>query len=247
MKKTILSTVVAGALLFSGQAMASGDVHWSYSGHGGPAHWGDLSSEFSTCKSGVNQSPINLTGFIEGDLPAIGFSYGTTATDIVNNGHTVQANFAKGSSISVDGMEFDLLQCHFHAPSENNIDSKSFPMEGHCVHASKDGKLAVVAVMFDIGDASKGIASLWANMPEHTGDKHTLSAKVKATDLLPESKDYYRFNGSLTTPPCTEGVRWFMLKDSVTISKEQLNAFQGALHEPNNRPVQPVNARIVVQ
>jgi carbonic anhydrase len=247
MKKSILGTIALGGLLLAGNACASGDVHWTYSGHGGPQHWGELTENFAVCGSGVNQSPINLTGFVEGELAEIGFSYNTTASTIVNNGHTVQANFPKGSSISIDNMEFDLLQCHFHAPSENNIDGKSFPMEGHCVHASKDGKLAVISIMYEIGDASKGIAALWANMPAHAGDKNDVKATVNATDIMPASKDYYRFNGSLTTPPCTEGVRWFVLKDTVTISKGQLKAFQQSLHEPNNRPLQPLNSRIIVK
>ena len=245
--KKMLTTLALGSLLLTGNAMASGNAHWTYSGHSGPEHWGSLSDQFSTCGTGVNQSPINLTAFVEGELPAIEFSYDAIATTIVNNGHTVQANFPKGSSITVDDMEFNLLQCHFHSPSENNIDGKSFPMEGHCVHATDDGKLAVVAIMYEVGQADKGIGGLWANMPRHAGDKHKISATVNASDVLPKSKDYYRFNGSLTTPPCTEGVRWFVLKDTVTISADQLKAFQGALHEPNNRPVQPVNSRIIIK
>lgn len=247
MKKTIISTVALGSLLLAGTAMASGDVHWGYSGHGGPDNWSSLSDTFSTCSAGVNQSPINLTAFVEGELAEIGFNYKANATTIVNNGHTVQANFPEGSKISIDDMEFNLLQCHFHAPSENSIEGKSFPMEGHCVHASADGKLAVVSIMYEIGAGSKGIGNLWATMPQHKGDEHKINATVNALDLMPANKDYYRFNGSLTTPPCTEGVRWFVLKDTVTISEAQLGAFQGALHEPNNRPVQAVNARIIVK
>lgn len=247
MKKAMLGIIALGAFSLAGNAMASGDVHWSYSGHGGPEHWGNLADQFSVCASGVNQSPINLTSFVEGDLPAIGFTYNATATTIVNNGHTVQANFPKGSTITIDDMDFNLLQCHFHAPSENNIDGKSFPMEGHCVHASNDGKLAVVSIMYEIGDANKGIAALWANMPQKAGDKHEIKASVNGIDIMPANKDYYRFNGSLTTPPCSEGVRWFVLKDIVTISANQLKAFESSLHEPNNRPLQPVNSRIIVK
>ena len=246
MKRTILAIAI-GTLCTAGSALASGGAHWGYTGAQGPEHWGSLDKAYAVCGTGVNQSPINLTGFIEGELPAVAFSYGATAADIINNGHTVQANFPKGSSIKVDGMDFDLLQCHFHSPSENTVEGVSFPMEGHCVHASKDGKLAVVAIMYKLGDANKGIAGLWKAMPAKEGDKNTLSEKVNALDIMPKSKDYYRFNGSLTTPPCTEGVRWLVLKESPTISKDQLDAFTKVMHHPNNRPVQPINARLIIK
>ena len=147
MKKVFV--LLLGALIIStGLVIAGGKAHWGYSGHEGPAHWGDLSAEYSICGSGKNQSPINLTGMIEADLPAINFNYKNSSLEVVNNGHTIQANYAGGSTIRIDGKTFKLIQFHFHTPSENNIEGKSFPMEAHLVHADNDGNLAVVSVMF---------------------------------------------------------------------------------------------------
>ncbi len=245
--KKIVILLIGSAILISGAAYGSGKAHWGYSGDSGPEHWGELDKKFAACSKGKNQSPINLTGFVEADLEAIKFNYQTSVTEILNNGHTVQANYAKGSTIFIDGKAFELKQFHFHAPSENHINGKSFPMEAHLVHADKDGNLAVVAVMFTEGSSNHLFESLWKKMPKKTGDKHAISADINAMELLPKDKAYYRFNGSLTTPPCTEGVRWFVMKQPVTISEQQVKAFEQVMHNGNNRPVQPANARPVLQ
>lgn len=237
----------SAALLASSLALAGDKPHWTYSGEEGPEHWGNLSAEYSLCGSGKNQSPINLSGMIDAKLPALKFAYTTAATEILNNGHTVQANFAPGSTLTVAGHEFELKQVHFHAPSENRIDGKSFPMEGHLVHADKDGNLAVVAVMYAEGKDSPAIAKLWGQMPAKAGDKMALSAQLKAGELLPKNRAYYRFNGSLTTPPCSEGVMWLVMKTPVNAGTEQVEAFAHTMHHPNNRPVQAVNARPVLK
>jgi len=246
MKKAVI-TLITGVFLLATNSFAGSKAHWGYSGDGCPENWGKLDPAYSACDTGVNQSPINLTGFIEADLPSIDFTYSTAAYEIINNGHTVQAVFSKGSSINIDNIKFNLLQCHFHAPSENTVENKSFPMEGHCVHASDNGKLAVVAIMYEAGKANEGIAGLWDKMPHKNGDKNKLVTKVNADLFMPADKDYYRFNGSLTTPPCTEGVRWIVLKNSVSVSQEQIDKFVRVMHHPNNRPVQPVNARIIAK
>lgn len=238
---------LGGLLLAAATATAGGGAHWGYSGHEGPGHWGELSPEYSACAEGKNQSPINLRAFAEAELAPIEFRYAGQATEILNNGHTVQANYSGGSSIVVDGQEFELKQFHFHAPSENQINGESFPMEAHLVHADADGNLAVVAVMFEAGASNAAIAKLWKDMPEHAGDKNALGAKVGAAELLPADRDYYRFNGSLTTPPCTEGVRWLVMKQPVSLSEGQVEAFAHVLHHPNNRPVQAVNARSILK
>lgn len=240
------TTCIFAVLLVSGIAIAGEAPHWEYAGEAGPEHWSTLSSEFSAC-SGKNQSPIDLKGFVEAELKPIEFHYQGGVTDIVNNGHTVQVNAAPGSAIGVDGVSFALKQFHFHAPSENMIDGKSFPLEAHLVHADADGNLAVIAVLFDEGEASKALAGPWSQMPGHGGEHATLNAPVAPLALLPSNRDYYRFNGSLTTPPCTEGVRWLVMKDAATASAEQIEQFTHVLHHPNNRPVQPVNARPVLQ
>lgn len=234
------------ALFASASVFSDNSAHWGYSGHEGPENWATLSSDNFAC-SGKNQSPINLSGFIESELTPIVFNYKQGGHEILNNGHTIQVNYEKGSSIKVDGKAFNLLQLHFHAPSENHINGHSYPLEVHLVHADKNGNLAVVAVMFKQGAANKGLKKAWSNMPEHAGDKHSLAQTVSANDILPKSRRHYRFNGSLTTPPCSEGVRWLVMKHSVTASKQQIDSFSDVLHEPNNRPLQAVNARLILK
>ncbi len=245
MKKTILAVTAALALV-AGSAAASGG-HWGYSGHGAPAHWGELDPAFEICGSGVNQSPIDLTGFIEAEMKPITFNYTGLATEILNNGHSIQANYAAGSTMTVAGKTFELKQFHFHSPSENTINGEFFPMEGHFVHADKDGNLAVIAVMYKIGDANGGMEKLWKQIPAKVGDKVALASQVKAEELIPEDKDYYRFNGSLTTPPCSEGVVWIVMKKPVTVSEAQVKQFTDVMGMPNNRPVQGTHARPILQ
>lgn len=245
MKMTTFTKGFSLALLLTLGANASGtEVHWGYEGAGAPVKWGELKPEFHTCKDGVNQSPINITNYVDADLSDIPYDYKTGSTEILNNGHTVQVNIAAGSTIKVDGITFELKQFHFHTPSENNIHGKSFPLEAHFVHASKEGELAVVALMFKEGDENKILAKLWDKMPMEGGETHKLEIK-DVTSILPKEREYYRFNGSLTTPPCTEGVRWIVLKDSVTLSKAQKETFAKVMGHPNNRPIQKTNARLI--
>jgi len=247
MKKALLLTcTLLSSSFVVNTAFADEKSHWGYSGDEGPENWAQLTAENNAC-SGKNQSPINLTGFIEADLSPITFNYLSGGDQVVNNGHTVQVNYQAGSSIKIDGEQFNLLQFHFHAPSENHINGKSYPLEAHLVHADKQGNLAVVAVMFEQGATNSLLAKSWQNMPEHAGDKNKLTDNVNVDMLLPKNRDYYRFNGSLTTPPCSEGVRWLVMKDPVTVSKQQIEQFKHALHEPNNRPIQAVNSRVVLK
>lgn len=243
MKKNI--SLLLAAMLASPAAYAG--AHWEYSGNEGPGNWGKLAPEFAACAMGKNQSPVDLKGAIKGQLAPIKFDYKTNAGEIINNGHTIQANYTPGSSISIDGVQFELKQFHFHAPSENLINGKSYPMEMHLVHADKDGNLAVVGVMFEEGAANPAIADLWKQMPEKADGKNALAAQVNALKLMPAKQAYFRFNGSLTTPPCSEGVRWMVLKTPITASKEQLHAFEHAMHHANNRPVQAINARPIIE
>jgi carbonic anhydrase len=243
LKKSIL---LVGSILASTTVYAGSGASWGYSGAQGPENWATLSGEYSAC-NGKNQSPINLTGFVEADLTPIKFHYKPGAREILNNGHTVQVNYKTGSNMMIDGTEFKLLQFHFHAPSENHIDGKSYPMEAHLVHADKDGNLAVVAVMFEQGAENAALEKAWQQMPKHAGDKHALKSDLKVDGILPKNRDYYRFNGSLTTPPCSEGVRWLVMKQPMTASKKQIQAFESVLHHPNNRPIQATNARTVLK
>jgi carbonic anhydrase len=156
--------------------------------------------------------------------------------------------YAPGSMLHHEGEAFELKQFHFHSPSEHTLNGKSFPMEMHLVHGDRNGNLAVVSVLMTEGATDNPvIAKLWTQMPTKMGEKNNLGAEINAVDLLPKSKDYFRYSGSLTTPPCSEGVRWYVMKEAIAVSKAQIDAFRQAVGSPNNRPVQPVNARVVLQ
>ena len=245
MKKACWS-MAAAFVLVAGSSLAA-DMHWSYNGDGGPGNWSKLDAAYEMCAKGVNQSPVNLTGFIEADLAPITFHYTGLATEVVNNGHTIQANYTSGSTIEVAGKIFELKQFHFHSPSENTINGTSFPLEGHFVHVAEDGSLAVISVLYKLGEENEALARLWRQMPKEVGKKAAMASQVRAQDLMPEDRDYYRYNGSLTTPPCTEGVLWLVMKQPLTVSREQVVEFMHVMHHYNNRPVQPLHARPVLQ
>jgi carbonic anhydrase len=234
-------------MLTTGLSGISGAQHWGYSGEAGPENWSKVDAKNAMCAMGRNQSPIDLTAPIKAELAPLKLAYSTNSSDIVNNGHTVQVNYAAGSTLNVDGRAFELKQFHFHAPSENKVGGKQFPLEAHLVHADKDGNLAVVAVMFQEGAANALLTKLWESMPTKAGAKAALSGALNVSDLLPADRSYYRFNGSLTTPPCSEGVRWFVMKAPASVSKAQVAQFAKAVGFANNRPVQPLNAREVLQ
>ncbi len=224
-------------------------AHWGYTGHGNPSEWGELSEKYKMCSDGKNQSPINIsvTDSKDTDLKDIAFSYTTKSNSVINNGHTVQVNIDAGSTIMIDGIAFELKQFHFHSPSENQIDGKNFPLEAHFVHLDKEGNIAVVALMFEEGKANAALEKVWSKLPLKAEEKTTLSLSADDVNaLLPDTKEYYRFSGSLTTPPCSEGVRWFVMKKPVTISKEQVEKFTHTMHHANNRPIQKMNARKVL-
>jgi carbonic anhydrase len=242
-----ICVLAVSAMTVTMTVSASSGVHWGYSGEAGPENWGKLEADYATCASGMKQSPIDLANFVEADLKPIDFAYKPGTTDMLNNGHTVQVNYAAGSSITVDGHNFELKQFHFHAPSENTINGKHFPLEGHLVHADKDGNLAVVAVMFENGRNNPLLSPLWMKMPVKAGDRNALPKPYDVSAMLPSDRDYYRFDGSLTTPPCTEGVLWLVLKQPAIASKPQIDQFTKVMGHPNNRPVQPVNARTVLK
>ena len=242
-KASVVTGLMAGMMLLAGSAWAADAAHWTYSGAGGPEEWGKLAPENIACSMGKNQSPVDLKNLIEAKLQPIKLDYQPGGFEIINNGHTIQVNYNAGSTIMVDDVEFTLKQFHFHAPSENLVKGKSFPMEVHLVHADKDGNLAVIGVLFEEGKENKALAQIWPLMPKEEGQKAGITPPFAASTLLPANRAYYRFNGSLTTPPCTEGVRWLLMKNTIPVSKQQVEEFMHIIHHPNNRPVQPVNAR----
>ena len=221
-------------------------AHWTYRGHGGPSEWGTLSQEFANCRIGRNQSPIDIHDAKVADLPPIRFDYKPSPLAVIDTGHTIQLNYAPGSSIDLGGVRYELVQFHFHKPSEEKIDGKSHPMVAHLVHKSADDKLAVVAVLLDAGGTSPMIDVIWKNLPKQK-EKETLvqNVTIDATDLLPKQRGYYTFQGSLTTPPCSEEVTWLVLKTPVKIAAAAVAKF-GKIYPMNARPVQPVNGRSIL-
>jgi carbonic anhydrase len=244
---TLLSASVVLALLSTVSLAKGSGAHWGYTGHDNPANWGELSPKYKMCSMGKNQSPINVTTSLDAELEAINPAYRSNSKEVLNNGHTIQVNVEAGSTLIVDGILFELKQFHFHTPSENHIDGKSFPLEAHFVHLDKDGNIAVLALMFEEGEENKALSKVWAKMPKGVNKKSALKLSDISEALLPKNRDYYRFNGSLTTPPCSEGVRWLVLKTPVSVSKAQVETFLHTMHHPNNRPIQATNARIIVK
>jgi len=239
-----MRTPALGLLLtvaFFAQA-ATHAPHWGYGGEHGPQKWGDMEADFATCKLGKLQSPIDIRGATKSALPALDIQYAKSSADVVNNGHTIQVNLADGGVLNLDGVPYKLVQFHFHAPSEEKIDGKANSMVIHLVHQNADKKLAVVAVLLTEGKGNVALDSVFKNMPQHEGGKKKLGASFNAADLLPAERGYFRYVGSLTTPPCSEGVRWQVLKQPVEVSKAQVAAFR-KLYSMNARPVQPSNDR----
>jgi carbonic anhydrase len=222
--------------------------HFTYEGDQGPSHWASLTTDYSACGVGKNQSPIDIStnNSIAADFDDIEFNYTTSALNILNNGHTVQANYDAGSSISINGKTYNLAQFHFHTPSEHQFDGESSPIEMHLVHVSEEGDLAVVGVLFSEGEENSALLDIVEANPDSESEVETIAGvTVDANDLLPSETLEYRYSGSLTTPPCSEGVKWFVLQNSLELSSAQLSSFQEVLGT-NNRPVQNLNAREVL-
>ena len=241
-----IAAAAAACLTLTSIGPASAQHTWGYKGEGAPENWAKLDPGFATCATGKNQSPIDIDTTTKGNLKPVRIDYKGGTTEILNNGHTVQVNYRPGSSLEVDGLKIELKQFHFHAPSENTFSGKHFPLEAHLVHADKDGNLAVVGVMFTEGAPHPVLASLLQLMPGTEGEKKALTDLRSALQMLPADRHYYRFTGSLTTPPCSEGVRWLVLQKPSVASKAQIDAIARAAGAPNNRPVQPLNARKVI-
>lgn len=218
---------------------------WSYEA---PAEWGNLKAEYLTCKNGANQSPVDIRQAVNGQLPPLTLSYQAKQKSIINNGHTIQINVKDGDALTLDGETFTLRQFHFHTPSENLINSKRYPLAAHFVHASEEGHLAVVGVMFEAGAENPALAEILRELPAEVNHEAALQQPLNLSALIPGEKNYYRFSGSLTTPPCTEGVRWLVMKQTVSASAEQIKTFAKLLGEHgNSRPVQALNGRVIVE
>ena len=214
------------------------EVHWGYEGDNGPEHWGDA---FPVCGKGKKQSPLNIVGPFEKSKDTLSVDYKEGPLKMFNNGHTIQVNIEPGSTLKIGKDAFDLLQFHFHRPSEEQVEGKNASMVAHFVHKSKDGKLAVIGVLLNEGKDSAAIKTLWANLPPKEGEEF-LPPKVmfNPASMLPKEMGFYNYEGSLTTPPCSEGVQFYILKSPMEISKQQLSKFP---YKVNARPVQALNGR----
>ena len=224
---------------------AADGPHWSYEGSTGPDHWGDADAASKVCAAGSEQSPINITSSIKAQLPPLGTAWARNADSIVNNGHTIQLNFEQGSKLTVGNNSYALLQFHFHHPSEHKIAGKSFPMEVHFVHRNFAGNLAVVGVLMTAGRPNPAFSKIVASMPAKEGAPVKAAAGIDPNRLLPGLRGYYRYAGSLTTPPCSEVVDWLLLREPVQVAKVDIEAF-GKLFPMNARPVQKDNRRFVL-
>lgn len=219
-------------------------IHWSYEGEGGPENWAKLDPKNQACAVGQRQSPIDIREGIKVDLEPVQFDYRPSSFRIIDNGHTVQVNVGD-SSITLTGKTYELIQFHFHRPSEEKVNGRNFDMVAHLVHKADDGSLAVVAVLMERGEENSFIQTLWNNMPlEKNVSVSPPTPIINPSSLLPASRNYYTYMGSLTTPPCTEGVLWLVMKQPVQISTEQIGIFS-RLYRNNARPIQPAASRLI--
>jgi carbonic anhydrase len=227
-------------------APAKHAAHWSYGGEGGPDHWGELGADNKACASGVQQSPIDLSGALAATVDAPHPAWiPARGGMVVNNGHTIQVDLANAGGLTLDGVTYSLKQFHFHHPSEHTIDGKQAPLELHLVHAAQNGSLAVIGIMFEEGAASSGLDDIWATAPAKEG-KAAVAFGIDVAKFMPAESKAFRYEGSLTTPPCSETVHWTVMAAPQTASASQIAAFS-QLFPWNARPVQPLNRRYVLK
>jgi len=234
---------------------AAHEKHWAYedgAAEAGPTHWGELAGD-EACSSGQRQSPIALATSGDGAAasaaePQDAFAYKPSKISLVNNGHTVQETCESGSTLSEGGATYSLAQFHFHSPSEHTIDGQSFPLEIHLVHTDAAGKPAlVVGILVQEGRDNAALDAVFANLPKASGDKsEPAGATVDAGALLPPDRSHFAYDGSLTTPPCTEGIRWRVMRQPIEMSAAQIQAYRSLPHlMQTNRPIQAANGRAV--
>ena len=243
------ASLAAAALLAGAPAAHAQDhgAHWSYSGANGPDHWGTEDPSFATCGTGTRQSPIDIETAATASLPPINFAYKAFPLTVTDTHHTFQVNVPQGSGgITVGADHYELVQFHFHRPSEEQIHGKHYAMVAHLVHKNDKGELAVVAVLIHQGAANEVLKPIFDNFPAEGTESKVAGTDADPMQLLPAKHGYYTFEGSLTTPPCSEHVRWFVLKTPVQASAQQVGQF-AARYPHNARPTQPLNARNLEQ
>lgn len=219
-------------------------AHWSYEGEGGPIRWARLNPAWTACENGSRQSPIDIREGIKVDLEPVSFDYKPARFNVIDNGHTIQVNLGAGNYITVMGRMYELVQFHFHRPSEERVNGKAFQMVAHLVHKNADGKLAVVAVLIEDGNPNSLVQIVWNNLPLEKNDPVTPSVVMDMNQILPERREYYTYMGSLTTPPCSEGVLWIVMKEPIHLSTQQIGIFS-RLYPMNARPIQTMSGRLI--
>jgi carbonic anhydrase len=220
---------------------------WDYGETVGPDHWGNLKPEFALCKDGHHQSPIDIRNPQKTNLPPIRFDYKPSPLHIIDNGHTIMVNYGPGSFLTVGDKKYFLQQFHFHRPSEEKINGVAFDMTVHLVHTDSEGKLAVVAVLLQQGEDNPLVRELWNDLPKEKEKEEFLdNIQIDVSRILPSDHGYYTFSGSLTTPPCTEDVTWYVLKHPTTVSAAEIQQFS-QLYRNDARPTQPLYDRVVLE
>jgi carbonic anhydrase len=219
--------------------------HWSYEGTTGPDKWGSLDTASGACSTGNQESPVDIIGSISAQLPPLNIDWRKQPDTIVNNGHTIQLNFAEGGTLNVGDDNYTLTQFHFHHPSEHLVTGKAFAMEAHFVHAAAAGGLAVVAVLIASGTANPVFNKIVSTMPAAEGPPVPADPAIDPRGLLPARRTYYRYEGSLTTPPCSETVDWLVLADQIEAAETDIAQF-AKLYPMNARPVQSRNRRFIL-
>lgn len=217
---------------------------WSYEGETGPEQWGKLNPEWAKCASGERQSPIDIRDGIKVDLEPVMFDYQSSYFTIVNNGHTVQVNVSGGNYITLTGRKYELMEFHFHRPSEEKVNGRNFEMVAHLIHKNLEGKLLVIAVLIESGMQHGLIQTLWANLPLEKKEPVVPVSPIDLKQILPAHREYYTYMGSLTTPPCSEGVQWIVIKEPIQASPQQIEIFS-RLYPMNARPVQAASGRLI--
>ena len=225
-------------------AQGTGLPHWGYAGDVAPERWAELSPEFRQCGIGTRQSPIDIRDGIKVDLEKIQFDYRPSGFAVLDSGHTVQVNLAPGNALQVMGRRYELAQFHFHRPSEERVNGRQFDMVAHLVHKDVEGRLAVVAVLLEQGLDQPLVQTVWNNLPLERGEALPAPGLLDMTQLLPENRAYYTYMGSLTVPPCTEGVLWMVMRQPVQLSAHQLAIF-AKLYPMNARPIQAGAGRLI--
>ena len=246
--KTLLAVAALSALSLSLalclRSAQERQPHWTYND---PQQWGNLDPEYSACSLGRTQSPIDIQNARPARLPVLKINYQRVPLNIIDNGHTIQVNYPVGSTLSIGGNVYSLKQFHFHHPAEEEIEGQRFPLVAHFVHVDAESHLVVIAVLFEPGAANPALDTLWQNIPASKDREELLpSVAIQAADLFPPERGYFTFAGSLTTPPCAEGVTWYVLRDHPTVSEQQIAAF-AKIYPMNARPIQPANGRRILQ